>query len=150
MEISGEFTFDAKGETVWEVLRDPSVLAAIIPMAMNIKQVADNQYTGDLFFRAGNIAGTFRGTIKLTNIQAPDSYDIEVHGSSPIGQVDIKGGMHLESHEERTIMFYRGKIAFGGRIASVGSRLLDASVRSMLQQSFKPLNSHLSIKRGKP
>jgi uncharacterized protein len=149
MEISGEFTFDAKGETVWEVLQDPNALATIIPMAMNIKRIADNRYSGDLFFKVGNFAGTFHGTIQLSNLQPPDSYDIEVQGSSAIGRVDIKGGMYLKTNNEQTVMFYSGNIAFGGRIASVGSRLLELSVRSMLQQSFKTLNNYLSIKRSK-
>ena len=149
MEISGEFAFDTSQERVWEVLHDPTVLGTIIPMATNIKTIADNQYSGDLFFKVGNVAGTFHGQIQLKNVQAPNSYDIEVQGSSAIGQVDIKGSMYLELHDEQTIMLYNGNLAFGGRIASVGSRLLDMSVRSMLNQSFKTLNNYLAIKPGK-
>lgn len=149
MEISGEFTFDLPQKTVWEVLRDPRALASIIPMVMNLKQVAENQYTGTLFFRVGDVAGTFHGKIELFNIQAPDSYDIEVHGSSAVGQVNIKGGMHLKLEGDHTVMVYHGNINFGGRIASVGSRLLDVSVRSIIQQSFETLNQYLSVKYRK-
>jgi uncharacterized protein len=139
MEITGEFTFDTPQEIVWGVLQDPKALSVIVPMAMNMKQIGATQYSGDLFFRVGNIAGTFHGKIELTNMQAPNSYDIEVQGSSQVGHVHIKGGMHLESHEKQTTMFYHGDIVFGGRMASVGSRLLDYAVNSMMNQSFQTL-----------
>jgi carbon monoxide dehydrogenase subunit G len=150
MEIAGEFVFDAPQAGVWEVLRDPKALAVIVPMAMNMKQVADNQYTGTLFFKVGAVAGAFHGKIELTNLQAPDSYDIEVRGSSPVGQAHIKGRMRLESLGDQTTMFYEGDINFGGRIASVGSRLLDVSVRTIMEQSFKTLDRYLTIKHKKP
>ncbi|MBC7813657.1 MAG: hypothetical protein H7175_21045, partial [Burkholderiales bacterium] len=65
MNVAGGFTFDVPQEKVWEVLRDPSALALIIPMAMNMKEIAENHYRGDLFFRVGSVAGTFNGTIEL-------------------------------------------------------------------------------------
>lgn len=150
MELTGEYTFDANQERAWEVLRDPNVLAMIIPMAMNMKRTGENQYKGQLFFRVGNIAGTFQGNIKLLNMQEPNRYDIEVQGISAIGQVSIKGEMHLEPHDAQTTMFYHGNIDFGGRIASVGSRLLENAVQSILQKSFQMLNNYFAIKRLKP
>lgn len=143
MEIKGEFTFKLPQKTVWDVLRDPKVLALIIPICRDVKQVTDTTYTGVLFFKAGNIAGTFRGEIELCNIQAPDSYDIKVKGESTVGVVNITGNMYLESDDEKTVMHYGGTVQFGGRIASVGSRLLDMAVRSMMQQSFDTLHRYL-------
>jgi carbon monoxide dehydrogenase subunit G len=146
MDIQGEYVFKLSQERVWEVLRDPRVLSSIIPMARDVRQVSDDEYTGVLFFRVGNIAGTFQGKIALLNIQVPDSYDIEVQGSSPIGEVRIKGGMRLEAQEGQTTMFYEGNFHFGGRIASVGSRMLEMAVRSVLTQSFDTLSRHLAVK----
>lgn len=149
MDIAGEFTFELPQEVVWQVLQDPRALATIVPLAKDMKLVADNQYTGSLFFRVGSIAGTFHGQIELLNIMSPNSYDIKVHGSSPVGQVDITGGMRLECTDDKTTMFYQGNINFGGRIASVGSRMLELSVRSIMQQSFQTLNVYLSVKYKK-
>jgi carbon monoxide dehydrogenase subunit G len=146
MDIEGSFAFDLPQETVWEVLRDPRALASIIPMVRDIKQVSEDQYTGVLFFKAGSVAGTFQGKIDLFNIQEPDSYEIAVQGGSPVGQVQIAGGMRLEVQGDQTIMFYHGKFNFGGRIASVGSRLLEIAVRSTVQQSFETLNRYLNVK----
>lgn len=146
MDIMGEFTFEVPQETLWEVLRDPRALASIIPMVMDVKQISDHQYTGTLYFRVGSIAGTFHGKIELSNIQAPKSYDIKVQGSSSVGQATINGRMHLESQDNRTTMFYQGNIHFGGRIASVGSRLLEVSTRTIMQQSFETLSRYLTVK----
>jgi carbon monoxide dehydrogenase subunit G len=149
MEIVGEFTFNLPQETVWEVLHDPKALAYIIPMLMDLKQVNENEYSGALFFKVGTIAGTFRGKLELTNIQAPDSYDLKVQGNSPIGQVHIEGGMRLEARDDHTIMFYHGNANFGGRIVSVGSRLLEVAIKSIMQQSFETLNRYLTLKYKK-
>ena len=149
MNVAGGFTFDVSRENLWEVLRDPSALAVILPMAMNMKQLAENRYRGDLFFRVGSVAGTFNGTIELSHLQPPTSYEIEVQGSSPVGQVNIKGRMRLESQDNQTTMLYEGNIMFGGRMASVGSRLLDLAIQSTIQQSFKTLNQYLMIKYRK-
>jgi len=149
MDIAGEFVFDLPQETVWEVLRDPRALASIIPMVMDVKQITDNQYTGSIFFRVGSVAGTFQGKIELFNIQEPNSYDIKVQGSSSVGQATINAHMHLESQDNRTTMFYHGNIHFGGRIASVGSRLLEVSTRTIIQQSFETLSRYLTVKYKK-
>jgi uncharacterized protein len=146
MEIKGEYKFDVSQAALWEVLHDPRALGLIIPLVMNMKQVAENQYTGSLFFRVGSVAGTFHGKIELLNLLEPKSYDIKVHGSSSIGEVNITGAMSLEPLDKGTMMFYHGHIHFGGRIASVGSRLLEISTRTMIQQSFGTLGKYLSVK----
>jgi carbon monoxide dehydrogenase subunit G len=146
MEIVGEYVFDLPQDKVWEVLRDPKALAAIIPMVRDVRQIADNRYTGVLFFRVGSVAGTFHGTIELLNVQEPEGYDINVQGTSSVGQVQINGGMRLEVKGDQTIMFYQGRFQFGGRIASVGSRFLEVAVRSVINQSFETLSRYLIVK----
>ncbi len=150
LDIKGEFTFDLPQKTVWEVLRDPRALASIIPLVMDVRQVAHDQYTGSIYFRVGSIGGTFQGKIQLFNIQAPNSYDVKVQGSSSVGQATINARMRLEAHAGRTTMFYQGNINFGGRIASVGSRLLEVSTRAIIQQSFETLSRYLTVKYKNP
>lgn len=146
MEITGEYKFEISQMAVWEILHDPRALALIIPLVMNVKEVAVNQYTGTLFFKVGSVAGTFHGKIELLNIQEPHSYDIKVQGSSSVGQVQMNGGMRLESRDDGTLMFYHGHIDYSGRIASVGSRLLEVATRALIQQSFSTLSRYLAVK----
>jgi carbon monoxide dehydrogenase subunit G len=146
MDITGEYSFDIPQERVWEVLQDPKALSLIIPLIMNVKQVGDNQYTGTLFFKVGTIAGTFHGKIELLNMQPPNSYDVKVHGKSAVGEVNIVGGMRLEAQEQGTLMHYQGDVQYNGRIASVGSRVLEVATRAIIQKSFETLSRYLSIK----
>src|SRR6185295_14442479 len=150
METVGDYKFEVPQQVLWEVLQDPRALSLIIPLAMDMKQVGDNQYTGALFFKVGSVAGLFRGKIELYNLQAPTSYEIKVKGSSPVGQVDIVGGIHLESDGDATMMSYHGKINFGGRIVSVGSRLIELAVRSTIQSSLETLNRYMKLKYKTP
>lgn len=147
MDIVGDFTFRLPQSAAWHILRDPKVLSAIVPICRDVRQVSDDRYTGVLYFRAGNMAGKFQGTIELFNIREPDSYDIKVQGNSPIGVVNVVGSMYLEPQADHTIMHYQGKIQFGGRIAEVGSRLLEHTVNSMMRQSFEALNLWLVTKQ---
>jgi uncharacterized protein len=150
VDITGEYSFDIPQPLLWDVLRDPKALSLIIPLVTNMQQVAANQYTGSLFLRVGSMSGKFDGKIELLNMQAPTSYDLKVHGSSTIGQVSMTGGMRLEPHNTGTTLFYEGNINYGGRIASVGSRLLEVSTRSLVQQSLETLNTYLSVKYKQP
>jgi uncharacterized protein len=150
MEIRGEFTFNVPQDLLWDVLQDPRALAMIIPLAMEMKQSAEHQYTGALFFKVGSMAGMFRGKITLDNLVAPTSYDIKVHGTSGIGEVNIDGNMSLETDGEATTMHYYGHATFGGRMASVGSRMIDMAVQNIIQQSFTTLNRYLMVKHAHP
>lgn len=147
MEIRGEFTFNLSREKVWEILCDPRILAAIVPICKDVRQISPSQYSGDLFFKAGHIAGLFRGQIELLNLQKPTGYNIKVQGDSAIGVVQIEGSMHLESAENSTIMHYSGTVNYGGRISSIGSRVLEHATYSIMNQSFNTLNRFLLTKR---
>lgn len=146
MDIIGEYTFDLPQDLVWDVLRSPKVLASIIPLVSDMKQLNETEYMGYLFFRVGSVAGTFQGKIALFNIDERHSYDITVRGSSSIGDVNMTGQMRLEPASNRTIMFYKGNINFGGRIASVGSRMLEIATRAIVNQSFDTLSKYLAVK----
>jgi uncharacterized protein len=143
MELSGEYTFDAPQEMVWEALQDPEVLASIMPGGEGFEAVGDNEYTGTLNIRVGPVQGKFNGHIQLSNLVAPESYDISVDGKGAPGFVKASGGLKLSGQGEQTHMAYSGKAQIGGRIATVGQRLLDASAKSIVRQSLEGLNEYL-------
>jgi carbon monoxide dehydrogenase subunit G len=142
MELKGEFLFDAPQALVWEAFLDPRVLATVLPNAWSVKQISDNAYRGTMQFAVGSFTGIFVGNIILQDIQAPASYEASVDGTANIGVVRIKGKMNLENKEEQTLMHYAGDVAFGGRIASVSSRLIEPAVLSTISQSFQSLNEY--------
>lgn len=145
MHISGEYTFDAPQDIVWAALQDPLVLGAVVPTCWGVEKIAEHQYTGILQFKIGSMQGTFKGKINLLNVVAPTSYDIQVTGNGLLGVATVKGNLGIETVENGTKMHYQGEAQFGGRIASVGSRLLESAVHVMLDQSLVALNKYLKV-----
>jgi uncharacterized protein len=143
MELAGEYTFDAPQEMVWEALQDPEVLASIMPGGEGFEEVGDHEYTGTLNIRVGPVQGKFNGHIQLSNLVPPESYDISVDGKGAPGFVKANGGLKLTGQGGQTHMAYSGKAQIGGRIATVGQRLLDASAKSIVRQSLEGLNEYL-------
>lgn len=150
MEIAGDYIFDAPQQLVWEALQDPNVLGAVMPGGKGFEQTGENQYSGTLEVKVGPVQGTFQGQIKLSNVVAPESYHIEVDGKGATGFVKATGQMRLEPREaSQTFMIYSGQAQVGGRIASVGQRLIDSAARSIIRQSLEALNEYLKIEAAK-
>lgn len=143
MDISGDYVFDAPQETVWKALLDPNVLGSVMPGGKGFTQTGENQYSGMLEVKVGPVQGTFQGQITLSDIVAPQSYQIEVDGKGASGFVKATGKMRLEARDQQTFMDYSGKANVGGRIASVGQRLMDSAARSIIRQSLEALNAYL-------
>lgn len=148
MEVGGEYTFDAPQELVWQALQDPEVLASVMPGGEDFKEVGENEYAGKLNVKVGPVMGKFSGNIKLSDIVEPSSYSMSVDGKGTAGFVQAGGQMQLTGQGETTLMTYEGTAQIGGRIASVGQRLLDASAKSIIRQSLEGLNEYLKIQNA--
>jgi carbon monoxide dehydrogenase subunit G len=143
MELSGDYLFDAPQNVVWAALLDPNVLGAVMPGGKGFEQIGDNQYSGVLEVKVGPVQGTFQGQITLSDIMPPESYRIVVDGKGAPGFVKATGGLRLENRGSQTHMEYDGEAQIGGRIASVGQRLIDSAARSIIRQSLEALNEYL-------
>jgi len=148
MEVGGEYTFDAPQEMVWQALRDPEVLALVMPGGEEFKEIDENEYQGKLKIRIGPVMGEFSGNIKLSDIVEPSSYTMSVDGKGAPGFVEANGRLQLTGQSETTHMTYEGTAQIGGRIASVGQRLLDASAKSIIRQSLDGLNDYLITQKS--
>jgi uncharacterized protein len=149
MDIAGNYTFDAPQKMVWDALLDPNVLGSIMPGGKGFEQTAENQYSGVLEVKVGPVQGTFQGQIQLSDIIAPEHYQIQVDGKGATGFVKGNGKLHLEARDQQTFMEYSGTAQVGGRIASVGQRLVDSAARSIIRQSLDALNEYLKIEAAK-
>jgi carbon monoxide dehydrogenase subunit G len=145
MDVSGDYTFDAPQELAWKALQDPEVLASIMPGGEDFKEIGENEYSGLLNVKVGPVQGQFTGVIKLSDIVAPESYSMQVDGKGGPGFVKAKGSLKLTEQGKRTYMAYEGNVQIGGRIASVGQRLLEASMKSIIRQSLDGLNEYLKV-----
>jgi carbon monoxide dehydrogenase subunit G len=137
MNIEGEHTFHGPRDAVWELVRDPNVLASCIPGAQSMEQVSENEYEGRMNVRVGPVAGVFAGRLVVSNEVRPASFTLSVEGRGAPGFVKGSGNVLLsEVDEDTTLMRYDGELQVGGKLAGVGQRLLDSVGKSIIRQSM--------------
>lgn len=146
MKLEGTHTFDAPADRVWPMLLDPDVLAKVMPGCERLEQVAENSYEGVLQVRVGPVQGKFDGRIELNNINAPESYEMSLDGRGPAGFVQGSGSVRLEPDGDGSAMHYSGDVQVGGRIASVGQRLMETSARAIIRQSLDGLDQQVQAR----
>jgi carbon monoxide dehydrogenase subunit G len=141
VKIEGEYTFDGSREEVWEIMRDPEVLASALPGTQSLDQVSENEYQGEMQVRIGPVAGLFSGNVSISDEVPPESLTITVEGKGKPGFVKGSGAVQLLAQEaDKTLMQYQGDMQVGGRLASVGQRMMDSVSKSLLKQGLDSIN----------
>lgn len=140
MELAGNYTFSAPRAVVWDSIMNPEVLQNILPGCESLERVSDTEYNGVLNLRVGPVQGKFAGKVYLSDLNQPESFHIDIDGQGAAGFVRGGGDARLEAMDGQTVLTYEGKADVGGRIASVGQRLLDTSARSITRQSLESLD----------
>jgi carbon monoxide dehydrogenase subunit G/uncharacterized protein YjbJ (UPF0337 family) len=144
MKLEGDYLFDATVPEVWSALFDPVILAAVMPGCEKLELV-DGQYVGEIKVKVGPIQGKFTGKVDLKDKDEPRSYTMVVDGRGAPGFVKATAAVKLAPEGERTRVSYDTDAQIGGKIASVGQRLIEASARAIVAQSLEGL--HTNIKR---
>jgi uncharacterized protein len=150
MQLKGTYTFHAPREAVWSALMDPTVLAQALPGGEQLEQVGDNEYRAAMNVRVGPVQGRFDGKVELTEIQPIEGYRMKVNGSGPAGFVNGEGAITLAAADATTILRYEGDVQVGGRIASVGQRLIDSTAKSVIKQGLKVLDDQIRTRLAPP
>lgn len=140
MELAGNYTFTAPRETVWDSIMNPEILQNILPGCESLERISDTEYNGVLNLRVGPVQGKFAGKVLLSDLSQPESFHLDIDGQGAAGFVRGGGDARLEMMDGQTVLTYEGKADVGGRIASVGQRLLDTSARSITRQSLESLD----------
>lgn len=143
MKIDGSYTFDAPYEEVWEALLDPEVLSRALPGGHDLEKVGPNQYKAKMKIKVGPVQGLFSGTVNLSDIVEFESYHLEVEGKGAPGFVKGNGDLKLQANGDKTILLYNGDAHVGGRLASVGQRLMDSSTQALIRQSLESLDAQI-------
>jgi len=147
VKLQGEYVFDGPRQEVWEIVRDPEVLATALPGTQSLELVGENEYAGQMHVRIGPVAGVFAGKIFVSDEVPPESCTLTVEGKGAPGFGSGTGHVELvELEDNQTLLKYEGDMQVGGRIASVGQRLIDTASRSMITQGLESLNNSLKAR----
>ena len=148
MEMSGEQIVPAPQQEVWEALNDPGVLKACVPGCESIEPAGDNAYQVLMVARVGPVSAKFKGKLTLSDIVPPRSYALAFEGQGgPAGFA--KGGARVSLSSENsssTRLSYDVKASVGGKLAQIGSRLVDAAAKKVADDFFRAFNEKMSHK----
>jgi len=146
MKIQGDHLFDAPRDVVWETVLDPNALATSFPGFERLEEVGENTYEGALNIRVGPVQGKFQGTLELSDLDPPNGYVFKMNGKGAAGFVDGVGHLKLSDAEGKTRIDYDVDAKIGGRIAGVGQRLLDSSVKVLSRQALEGLDGNVAAR----
>jgi carbon monoxide dehydrogenase subunit G len=148
MKLAGEFVFDGSREEVWELVRDPEVLSTALPGAQSLNRVSESEYEGTMNVRVGPVSGVFSGRVVVSDEVPPESYTLSVEGRGGAGFAKGTGHVQLiDQGDDTTLMKYEGDVQIGGKLASVGQRMLDTVSKSMTRQGLETLNKALQARK---
>ena len=138
MNMSGEQRIEASVERVWEALNDPEVLKASIPGCESLEKKSDTEMTATVTLKIGPVKAKFNGEVELKNLNPPYSYTIAGEGKGGFAGF-AKGGADVTLAEDggATVLTYTAKADVGGKIAQLGSRLIDSTSKKLAGEFFK-------------
>jgi uncharacterized protein len=137
MEMTGEFRIPAPRQRVWEGLNDPEVLKQCIPGCQTLEKVSDTEFNGRVIASVGPVRATFGGKVTLSDLDPPQGYTISGEGSGGVAGF-ARGGAKVNLTEDgaATLLTYAVQAQVGGKLAQVGSRLIDGVARKMANDFF--------------
>ena len=147
MKLSGSYQINLEKQKVWEALNNPEILKQSIPGCEDFKKNSDTEFTATATNKIGPFNATFTGDIELKDINAPNSYTIEGSGNSPVGFANGVAKVKLEDSEGGTKLIYEVEANVGGKIAQVGSRLIDMTAKKMADIFFGKFSELISSEK---
>ena len=145
MNMQGEERIAASVDAVWAALNDPAVLKACIPGCEALEKTSETEMTATVGLKLGPVKAKFSGAVQLKNLKPPHSYTIQGEGKGGIAGF-AKGGadVTLTPDGDATILAYTVTADVGGKIAQLGSRLIDSTAKKLAGQFFSSLNEKVS------
>jgi carbon monoxide dehydrogenase subunit G len=145
MELQGERLIPAALDKTWAALNDPATLKGCINGCESLERTGDDSFAALLAVKVGPVAARFKGSLKLSNVQAPHRYTLAFDGQGGVagfgkGSADVS----LSPEGEQTRLRYAVKAQVGGKLAQVGSRLVDAAAAKVAEDFFAAFEARLA------
>jgi hypothetical protein len=140
MDMTGEVRIPAPRQKVWEALNDPAILKECIPGCEEIEKLSPTELRAKVTAKVGPVKARFGGKVVLSDLDPPNGYKITGEGSGGAAGF-AKGGatVHLTDDGGGTRLAYTVEAHVGGKMAQIGSRLIDATARKMADDFFNKL-----------
>jgi uncharacterized protein len=137
MEMTGEYKISAPRQKVWEALNDPEILATCIPGCQELNKDSDTELSAIVKSKVGPVSATFKGKVTLSEIDPPNGYKISGEGTGGVAGF-AKGGaeVKLVDDGDGTLLSYVATAQVGGKLAQIGSRLIDSTAKKMANEFF--------------
>ena len=137
MEMTGEYKIPAPREKVWDALNDPEILAKCIPGCQELNKESETELSATVKSKVGPVSATFKGKVTLSEVDAPNGYRIAGEGSGGVAGF-AKGGaeVKLADDDGNTVLTYVADAQVGGKLAQIGSRLIDSTAKKMANEFF--------------
>jgi hypothetical protein len=143
--MTGEQLIAAPQQATWEALNDPDVLKACVPGCESITLVNPNEYQVLMTAKVGPVSAKFRGRLSLSDIKPPHSYSLAFEGQGgPAGFAKGGAQVRLFPEKDQTRLVYEAKANVGGKLAQIGSRLVDAAAKKVADEFFNNFNKRMS------
>ncbi len=146
MILEGKHKIPIDRQTVWDALIDPVALQACIPGCKSFVEEAENEYAAEIHTSVGPISSTFVININLSDIKPPESYKISGQGKGAGASGFASGQATIELIEDgdETELRYTADTKVGGKLAQVGSRLIETAAQKLAGLFFNNLARHLA------
>ena len=144
MELQGERLIPANIDRTWEALNDPETLKACIPGCESVTRTGDNSFESVVAVKIGPVSARFKGKLQMTDIEPPRAYKINFDGQGGAagfgkGSADVS----LAPEGDNTRLTFAARAQVGGKMAQIGSRLVDATAQKLTEQFFTAFEEHL-------
>jgi 2-furoyl-CoA dehydrogenase large subunit len=136
----GEAVVKASAQQVWDMLLDPNTLAAVIPGCHGVEKISDTHFRADVTIGIGPVKGRYRAEVKLSDLDPPKAVTLAGHAEGGLGFGNGEGRITLRpTSNGGTTIHYAYEAGIGGKVASIGGRLLDGAARVIIGQFFAAL-----------
>ena len=144
MKLTGSYKINLEKQKVWEALNDPEILRQAIPGCEEFTKNSDTEFTAKATNKIGPFNASFTGDVELKDLNPPNSYKISGSGNSPVGFASGEASVKLEDYQNGTKLIYEVEANVGGKIAQVGSRLIDMTAKKMADIFFGKFSELIS------
>lgn len=151
MDMTGEYLIAAPRDSVWAALNDADTLKACIAGCEELVRSAENEFTARVTAKIGPVKAGFGGKVTLSDIDAPNGYTITGEGQGGAAGF-AKGGAKVVLEEQQggkaTLLKYTASAQIGGKLAQIGSRLVEGSAKKMADEFFSAFANHVQTAAG--